>query len=119
MKACCDICASKPRKSSRSRWLRPRSPLKKKSWKRRKHETSGQDLSRVRIRRAGARLQGRPDVEPLSHGTWQDFAEPVVGNVRATSAAARDRDQARAAAGADSLYQGSHRIATKESWWRP
>src|SRR5881397_998109 len=119
MRTCCGICASKPRKSSRSRSLPPPSSLKKKSWKRRKCETSRQDLSRVRIRRARARLQGRPDVEPLSHRTWQDSAEPIVGDVRASSATARDRDQTGAAAGADSLHQGSHRIATKESWWRP
>src|SRR6266550_509961 len=74
MRVCCGICASKPRKSSRSRWWPPPSSLKKKSWKRRKRETSRQDLSRVRIRRART--------------------------------------------GADSLHQGSHRIATKESWWR-
>src|SRR2546427_1012573 len=118
MRVCCAICASKPRKSSRSRWWPPPSSLKKKSWKRRKRETSRQDLSRVRIRRARAGLQGRPDVEPLSHRTWQDSAEPVVGDVRASSAAARDGDQTRTAAGADSIHQGSHRIATKESWWR-
>jgi len=51
-------CASRPRRSSRNRWWLPPSLPKKKSWKRRKRETSRQNLSGMRIRRARARLQG-------------------------------------------------------------
>src|SRR6266705_2583680 len=118
MKACCATCASRRRASSRSPWWRRWSRRKKTSWKRRKRETSRQDLPRVRIRRACARLQGRPDLEPLPHRARQDSAQPVVGNVCAAPAAARDGDQARAAARLDSVHQGSHRINTKPSWWR-
>src|SRR5436853_6972392 len=56
---------------------------------------------------------------PLYHGTLQDLAESVVVDVREAPALASDRHQKCAAAGADSVHQGSHRIATKESWWRP
>src|SRR6266516_3345683 len=118
MKACCATCASRRRASSRSPWWRRWSHRKKTSWKRRKRETSRQDLPRVRIRRACARLQGRPDLEPLPHRARQDSAQSVVGNVFAAPAAARDGDQARAAARLDSVHQGSHRINTKPSWWR-
>src|SRR5437899_6699356 len=118
MKACCATCASRRRASSRSPWWRRWSRRKKTSWKRRKRETSRQDLPRVRIRRACARLQGRPDLEPLPHRARQDSAQPVVGNVCAAPAAARDGDQARAAARLDSVHQGSHSINTKPSWWR-
>src|SRR5881396_940890 len=118
MKACCATCASRRHASSRSPWWRRWSRRKKTSWKRRKRETSRQDLPRVRIRRACARLQGRPDLEPLPHRARQDSAQPFVGYVCAAPAAARDGDQARAAARLDSVHQGSHSINTKPSWWR-
>src|SRR5438445_708251 len=74
------------------------------------HETARQDLSRVRVRRAGARLQGRPHARPVPDRARQDSPEPVVGNVRAAPATARDRDQAGAPAGAAALHQGIRRL---------
>src|SRR5207302_1863308 len=55
-----------------------------------KHETARQDVPRVRIRRARAGLQRRSHPEPVPHRARQDPAEPVVGDVRAASASARD-----------------------------
>src|SRR5882762_9968973 len=77
-------------------------------------ETAGEDVPRVRIRGAGARLQGRSHARPLSHRAWQDSPEPVVGHVRATSAPARHRDQAGAPARPAAVYQGVRRL----SRWR-
>src|SRR5205807_10619809 len=74
------------------------------------HETARQDLSRVRVRRARARLQGRPHARAVPDGARQDSAEPVVGHVRAAPATARDRDQAGAPAGAAALHQGIRRL---------
>src|SRR5205807_3301392 len=74
------------------------------------HETARQDVSRVRIRRARARLQGRPHARAVPDGARQDSAEPVVGHVRAAPATARDRDQAGAPAGAAALHQGIRRL---------
>src|SRR2546426_12518213 len=79
-----------------------------------KHETAREDLPRVRIRGAGARLQGRSHARPLSHRARQDSPEPVVGDVRATSASARHRDQAGAPARPAALHQGVRRL----SRWR-
>src|SRR3989442_943927 len=79
-----------------------------------KHETAGEDVPRVRIRGAGARLQGRSHARPLSHRARQDSPEPVVGHVRAASAPARHRDQAGAPARPAAVYQGVRRL----SRWR-
>src|SRR3989440_8773064 len=78
--------------------------------RRKKHETARQDVSRVRIRRAGARLQRRPHARAVSDGARQDPAEPAVGHVRAAPATARDRDQAGTPAGAAALHQGIRRL---------
>src|SRR2546421_2376923 len=78
--------------------------------RRKKHETARQNVSRVRIRRAGARLQRRPYAGALPEGARQDSAEPAVGHVRAAPATARDRDQAGAPAGAAALHQGIRRL---------
>src|SRR5213080_2838547 len=78
--------------------------------RRKKHETARQDVSRVRIRRAGARLQRRPHAGAVPDGARQDSAEPAVGHVRAAPATARDRDQAGAPAGAAALHQGIRRL---------
>src|SRR5437773_3753970 len=118
MKACCATCASRRRASSRSPWWRRGPRQKKPRGKRTKSQPSRQDLPRVRIRRACSRLQRRADLEPIPHRARQDSAQSVVGNVFAAPAAARDGDQARAAARLDSVHQGSHRINTKPSWWR-
>src|SRR6266513_486783 len=75
-----------------------------------KHETARQDVPRVRVRGAGARLQGRSHARPFSHGARQDSPESVVGDVRATSAPARYRDQAGAPARAAALHQGVRRL---------
>src|SRR2546421_9709031 len=78
--------------------------------RRKKHETARQNVSRVRIRRAGARLQRRPYAGAVPDGARQDSAEPAVGHVRAAPATARDRDQAGAPAGAAALHQGIRRL---------
>src|SRR2546430_15795755 len=79
-----------------------------------KHETTREDVPRVRVRGTGARLQGRSYARPVSHRARQDSPEPVVGDVRATSASARHRDQAGAPARAAPLHQGVRRL----SRWR-
>src|SRR6267143_1326604 len=79
-----------------------------------KRETAREDVPRVRIRGAGARLQGRSHARPLSHRARQDSPEPVVGDVRAPSAPARHRDQAGAPARAAAIHQGVRRL----SRWR-
>src|SRR6266404_2870835 len=79
-----------------------------------KRETARHDVPRVRIRGTGARLQGRSHARPLPHRARQDSPEPVVGDVRASSAPARHRDQARAPARAAALHQGVRRL----SRWR-
>src|SRR3989441_10148093 len=79
-----------------------------------KRETARQDVPRVRIRGTGARLQGRSHARPLPHRARQDSPQPVVGDVRAPSAPARDRDQAGAPARAAALHQGLRRL----SRWR-
>src|SRR2546429_4243412 len=86
-------------------WMRSR---------RMKRETAGQDVPRVRVRGPGARLQGRSHARPFSHRARQDSPEPVVGDVRATSAPARHRDQAGAPARSAALHQGVRRL----SRWR-
>src|SRR5256884_4215341 len=86
-------------------WMRSR---------RMKRETAGQDVPRVRVRGPGARLQGRSHARPFSHRARQDSPEPVVGDVRATSASARHGDQAGAPACAAALHQGVRRL----SRWR-
>src|SRR5436190_18073967 len=78
--------------------------------RRMKRETALEDVSRVRVRGAGARLQGRSHARPFSHGARQDSPEPLVGDVRATSAPARYRDQAGAPARAAALHQGVRRL---------
>src|SRR5437764_15288472 len=78
--------------------------------RRKKHETARQDVSRVRIRRAGARLQRRPHAGAVPDGARQDSPEPAVGHVRAAPATARDRDQAGAPTGAAALHQGIRRL---------
>src|SRR2546425_11336070 len=82
--------------------------------RRMKRETARQDVPRVRIRGTGARLQGRSHARPLSHRARQDSPEPVVGDVRASSAPARHRDQAGAPARSAALHQGVRRL----SRWR-
>src|SRR6266849_6660214 len=79
-----------------------------------KRETARQDMPRVRIRGTGARLQGRSHARPLPHRAGQDSPEPVVGDVRASSAPACHRDQAGAPARAAALHQGVRRL----SRWR-
>src|SRR6266480_1253234 len=78
--------------------------------RRMKRETAGQDVSRVRVRGAGARLQGRSHARPVSDRARQDSPEPVVGHVCATSAPARHRDQAGAPARVAALHQGVRRL---------
>src|SRR5256712_7651431 len=64
----------------------------------------------MRVGRACARLQGRTHAGALPDRARQDPAEPLVGDVRAAPAPARDRDQARAAARAAALHQGIRRL---------
>src|SRR5881227_1749913 len=78
--------------------------------RRMKRETAREDVPRVRVRGAGARLQGRPHARPVSHRARQDSPEPVVGDVCATSAPARHRDQAGSPARAAALHQGVRRL---------
>src|SRR5256885_6369587 len=78
--------------------------------RRKKHETARQNVSGVRIRRAGARLQRRPYAGAVPDGARQDSAEPAVGHVRAAPATARDRDQAGTPAGAAAVHQGIRRL---------
>src|SRR5256886_6606394 len=66
--------------------------------------------------RARARLQGRAHARALPDRARQDPAEPLVGDVRAAPAPARDRDQARAAARAAALHQGIRRLMQRP--WR-
>src|SRR5207249_2089441 len=75
-----------------------------------KRETAGEDLPRVRVRGPGARLQGRSHARPFSHRARQDSPEPVVGDVRPTSAPARHRDQASAPTRPAALHQGVRRL---------
>src|SRR2546427_796175 len=79
-----------------------------------KRETARQDVPRVRIRGTGARLQGRSHAPPLPQRAGHASPEPVVGDVRASSAPARHRDQAGAPARAAALHQGVRRL----SRWR-
>src|SRR5207244_12474307 len=74
------------------------------------HETARQDVPRVRIRGARAGLQRRPDPEPVPDRARQDPAEPVVGDVRAASAPARDGYQAGAPARPVAVPQGLRRL---------
>ena len=53
------------------------------------------------------RLQGRAHPRPLHHRSRQDPAEPPERRVRAASASAEHRDQARALPRADSVHAGS------------
>src|SRR2546430_17511168 len=78
--------------------------------RRMKRETALEDVPRVRVRGAGARLQGRSHARPVSDRARQDSPEPVVGDVRATSAPARHRDQAGAPARPAALHQGVRRL---------
>src|SRR2546426_8368272 len=64
----------------------------------------------MRVGCARARLQGRAHARALPDRARQDPAEPLVGDVRAAPAPARDRDQARAAARAAALHQGIRRL---------
>src|SRR2546427_7952300 len=64
----------------------------------------------MRVGCARARLQGRAHARALPNRARQDPAEPLVGDVRAAPAPARDRDQARAAARAAALHQGIRRL---------
>src|SRR5256886_11639994 len=66
--------------------------------------------------RARARLQGRAHARALPDRARKDPAEPLVGDVRAAPAPARDRDQARAAARAAALHQGIRRLMQRP--WR-
>src|SRR3989454_3395808 len=66
----------------------------------------------MRVGRARARLQGRANARALPDGARQDPAEPLVGDVRAAPAPARDRDQAGAAARVAALHQGIRRLTT-------
>src|SRR5947199_10674004 len=75
-----------------------------------KRETAGEDLPRVRVRGPGARLQGRSHARPFSHRARQDSPEPVVGDVRPTSAPARHRDQASAPTRPAALHQRVRRL---------
>src|SRR5205823_1569519 len=74
------------------------------------HEAAREDVSCVRVRGAGARLQGRPHARPLPDRARQDPPEPAVGHVRAASTPARHRDQAGAPAGAAAVHQGIRRL---------
>src|SRR2546430_17607731 len=64
--------------------------------------------------RARARLQGRAHARALPDRARQDPAEPLVGDVRAAPAPARDRDQAGAAARVAALHQGIRRGGTPQ-----
>src|SRR2546428_9838686 len=64
----------------------------------------------MRVGRARARLQGRAHARALPDRARQDPAEPLVGDVRAAPAPARDRDQAGAAARVAALHQGIRRV---------
>src|SRR2546427_7293052 len=66
----------------------------------------------MRVGRARARLQGRAHARALPDRARQDPAEPLVGDVRAAPAPARDRDQAGAAARVAALHQGIRRLTT-------
>src|SRR5437773_12382311 len=66
----------------------------------------------MRVGRARARLQGRAHALALPDRARQDPAEPLVGDVRAAPAPARDRDQAGAAARVAALHQGIRRLTT-------
>src|SRR2546427_12094336 len=66
----------------------------------------------MRVGRARARLQGRAHARALPDRARQDPAEPLVGDVRAAPAPARDRDQAGAAARVAALHQGIRRVTT-------
>src|SRR5438093_11741583 len=79
--------------------------------RRMKHEAAREDVPRVRVRGAGARLQGRPHARPVSHRARQDSPDPVVGDVCATSAPARNRDQAGSPARAAALHQVVRRMS--------
>src|SRR3989442_1546907 len=79
-----------------------------------KHEAAREDVPGVRVRGAGARLQGRSHARPVPHRARQDSPEPVVGDVCATSAPARHRHQAGSPARAAALHQGVRRL----SRWR-
>src|SRR2546430_7266862 len=70
----------------------------------------------MRVGRACARLQGRTHAGALPDRARKDPAEPLVGDVRAAPAPARDRDQARAAARAAALHQGIRRLMQRP--WR-
>src|SRR6266568_3307486 len=79
-----------------------------------KRETAREDVSRVRVRGPGARLQGRSHARAVSDRARQDSPESVVGDVRATPAPARHGDQAGAPARPAALHQGVRRL----SRWR-
>src|SRR2546425_10854898 len=64
----------------------------------------------MRVGRARARLQGRAHARALPDRARQDPAGPLVGEVRAAPAPARDRDQAGAAARVAALHQGIRRL---------
>src|SRR2546425_7336307 len=66
----------------------------------------------MRVGRARARLQGRAHARALPDRARQDPAEPLVGDVRAAPAPARDRDQAGAAARVAALHQGIRRFSS-------
>src|SRR2546425_12821635 len=66
----------------------------------------------MRVGCARARLQGRAHARALPDRARQDPSEPLVGDVRAAPAPARDRDQAGAAARAAALHQGIRRLTT-------
>src|SRR5438309_11090577 len=73
-------------------------------------ETPIENLSRVRVRRARAGLQGRSDSLSVPDGAREDPAEPAIGDVRAPPAATGDGDQAGPPAGVDPLHQRTHRL---------
>src|SRR2546430_11633278 len=75
-----------------------------------KRGSAGEEEPRVQIRGPGARLQGRSHARPFSHRARQDSPEPVVGDVRPTSAPARYRDQASAPTRPAALHQGVRRL---------
>src|SRR6266581_6728467 len=79
-----------------------------------KRETAREDVSRVRVRGPGARLQGRSHARAVSDRARQDSPESVVGDVRATPAPARHGDQAGAPARPAAVHQGVRRL----SRWR-
>src|SRR2546426_7075414 len=61
-------------------------------------------------------FRSRAHAGALPDRARQDPAEPLVGDVRAAPAPARDRDQARAAARAAALHQGIRRLMQRP--WR-